>query len=67
MTNGPCADVLEIVIKDLPSLHAAYMSFLPNGVLFISTTQRHELGDEVQLLLTLLDEPAAFHVKGRVL
>ena len=66
MTNGPCADVLEIVIKDLPSLQDAYMSFLCNGGLFISTTQGHELGDEVQLLLTLLDEPAAFNIKGRV-
>ena len=66
MTNGPCADVLETVIKDLPSLHAAYMSFPRNGGLFISTPQGHELGDEVQLLLTLLDEPAAFHIKGRV-
>ena len=34
MTNGPCADVLEIVIKDLPSLHAAYMAFPRNGGLF---------------------------------
>jgi Tfp pilus assembly protein PilZ len=66
MTNGPCADVLEIVIKDQPSLHAAYMSFLRNRGLFISTTQGHELRDEVQLLLTLLREPAAFHIKGRV-
>lgn len=28
MTNGLCADVLEIVIKDLPSSHAAYTSSL---------------------------------------
>ena len=63
MTNGPCADVLEIVIKDPPSLHDAYMSFLCNGGLFISTTQGHELGDEVQLLLTPLDEPAAFNAR----
>ena len=56
MTNGPCADVLEIVIKDLPSLHAAYMSSHRNGELFISITQWHELGDEAQLLPMLLDD-----------
>ena len=66
MTNGPCADVLEIVIKDLPSLHDAYMSFLCNGGLFISTTQGHELGDEVLVLLKLLDQPEKLPVKGRV-
>jgi type IV pilus assembly protein PilZ len=66
MTTRSHAAVLEIWIKDVSSLHAAYMSFLRNGGLFISTTQAHKLGARVRLLLTLLDEPAAIPIEGRV-
>ena len=66
MTTRSHAAVLEIWIKDVSSLHAAYMSFLRNGGLFISTTQAHGLGEQVRLLLTLLDEPAAIPIEGRV-
>ena len=66
MTTRSHAAVLEIWIKDVSSLHAAYMSFLRNGGLFISTTQGHKLGARVRLLLTLLDEPAAIPIEGRV-
>ena len=64
MASRPHAEVLEILIEDLTPLHAAYMSFLCNGGLFISTTQDYELVDKVQLMLTLLDEPAASPTEG---
>ncbi len=64
MTTRPHAEVLDMLMEDLTSLHAAYMSSIYNGGLFISTTQDYELVDKVQLMLTLLDEPAASPTEG---
>ena len=66
MITRPQVEVLGVLIKNLPSFQAANMSFLRNGVRFISAVQGHELGDDkMQLLLTLLDTPAAAPKKGR--
>ena len=66
MTKRSHAAVPEISIKDVSSLHSAYMSFLRNGGLLISTTPAHKLGAQLRLLPTLLDEPAAIPIEGRV-
>ena len=42
------------------------MSFLQNVGLFVPTTRPYRLGDEVFLLLTLMDEPEKLPVAGRV-
>ena len=42
------------------------MSFLLNGGLFVPTTRPYRLGDEIFLLLTLMDEPEKLPVAGRV-
>ncbi|MCU0833110.1 MAG: PilZ domain-containing protein [Chromatiaceae bacterium] len=58
--------ILSFVIKDKNALYAAYMPFVKNGGLFIPTTKRYELGDEIFLLLRLIDEPERLPVAGRV-
>ena len=58
--------ILSFVIKDKSALYAAFMPFLKNGGLFIPTTDRYELGDEIFLLLRLMDEPERVPVAGRV-
>ena len=45
---------------------ALIMSFLQNGGLFVPTTRPYRPGDEVFLLLTLMDEPEKLPVAGRV-
>ena len=45
---------------------ALIMSFLQNGGLFVPTTRPYRLGDEVFLLLTLMDEPEKLPVAARV-
>ena len=45
---------------------ALIMSFLQNGGLFVPTTRPYRLGDEVFLLLTLMDEPEKLPLAGRV-
>jgi type IV pilus assembly protein PilZ len=59
-------DSLTLTIRDQSSLHAAYMSFLRRGGLFVPTTAPYQLGDHVVIVLSLLDEPDAVTVSGRV-
>ena len=47
-------------------LHSSYMPFIKGGGLFIPTEKSFELGDEVFLLLTLLDDPERFAITGKV-
>ncbi len=59
--------ILSLTIKDKNALYAAYMSFVPNGGLFIPTSREYELGDEVFMLLSLLDEPERIPVAGKII
>ena len=47
-------------------LYAAYMPFIQNGGLFIPTNKSYNLGDEVFMLLNLMDEPEKIPVAGKV-
>lgn len=58
--------ILNLTIKNTTALYAAFMPFLKNGGLFIPTNKRYELGDEVFILLTLMDEPERIPIAGRV-
>ena len=49
--------ILSLTIKDRAVLYAAYMPFVRNGGLFVPTNKRYELGEEVFILLALMDEP----------
>ena len=66
MTDSDQQAVLTLTIQDKSVLYGAYMSFLQNGGLFVPTTRPYRLGDEVFLLLTLMDEPEKLPVAGRV-
>ncbi len=48
--------ILSLAIKDKAVLYAAYMPYIHNGGLFIPTNKEYDLGDEVFMLLNLLDE-----------
>jgi type IV pilus assembly protein PilZ len=58
--------ILSLTIKDKNALYAAYMQFVQNGGLFIPTNKPYKLGDEVFMLLTLMDEPERIPVAGRI-
>ena len=58
--------ILSLAIKDKGSLYAAYISFVQNGGLFIPTTKPYKLGDEVFMLLSLMDETERLPVAGNV-
>ena len=56
--------ILSISIKEVGVLYSAYMPFLENGGLFIPTRKQYELGDEVFVLLNLMDEPERIPLAG---
>ena len=64
---APGAGILSLTIKDKAVLFAAYMPFVKNGGLFIPTNKRYAIGDEVFVLLSLMDEPDKLPVAGRVI
>lgn len=63
---GARSGILTLTIKDKAVLYAAYMPFIKNGGLFIPTGKNYHLGDEVFLLLNLMDEPEKLPVAGKV-
>jgi type IV pilus assembly protein PilZ len=58
--------VLSLSIKDKNALYAAYMPFVKNGGLFIPTSRKYKLGEEVFMLLSLLKGNEKIPVAGRV-
>ncbi len=65
--RGARNGILSLAIKDKAVLYAAYMPFVRNGGLFIPTKKEYELGDEVFMLLNLMDEPEKLPVAGKVI
>lgn len=59
--------ILSLTIKDKNALYAAYMQFVQNGGLFIPTSKSYKLGDEVFMLLSLMDEPERLPVAGKII
>jgi len=58
--------VLSLTIKDRAVLYAAYMPFIQNGGLFVPTNKQYGLGDEVFILLSLMDEAEKIPITGQV-
>ncbi|MBL3528873.1 MAG: PilZ domain-containing protein [gamma proteobacterium endosymbiont of Lamellibrachia anaximandri] len=67
MAGGPRQGILSLTIKDKNALYAAYMQFVKNGGLFIPTTKKYRLGDEVFMLLTLMEEAERIPVAGKII
>ncbi len=59
--------ILSLTIKDKNALYAAYMQFVKNGGLFIPTNKKYKLGDEVFMLLTLMEETERIPVAGKII
>ncbi|CAJ0687722.1 hypothetical protein LMG19089_00196 [Ralstonia edaphis] len=58
--------IVSLAIKDEAGLHAAYMPFLKNGGIFVPTQRPYRIGEEVFLVLSLLDRPQKYQVAGKV-
>ena len=58
--------VLSLTISQKSALYAAYIAHLKRGGIFIPTTRPYRLGDDVFMLLTLMDDPNKLPVAGQV-
>jgi type IV pilus assembly protein PilZ len=58
--------ILSLSIKEVGVLYSAYMPFLEHGGLFIPTRKHYDMGDEVFILLNLMDEPERIPLAGTV-
>lgn len=65
-TGGARPGVLSLSIKEKSALYAAYMPYLKHGGIFIPTNKTYRLGDEVFMLLTLMNDTSKIPVAGRV-
>lgn len=58
--------IMTLTLKDKAQLYQAYMPFIRNGGLFVPTNKAYRLGEEVFMLLSLMDEPEKMPVAGKV-
>ena len=58
--------VLSLAIKEKSALYAAYMPYVKGGGLFIPTNKSFKFGEEVFMLLSLVDDPMKLKVVGKV-
>ena len=64
--SGARPGVVQLAIREKAALYAAYMPFVEGGGLFVPTTRTVNLGDELYLILSLMDDPAKLSVTGKV-
>ena len=65
-TTGGRSGILSLTIKDKAVLYSAYMPYLENGGLFVPTNKPYKVGDDVFMLLSLMDETEKIPIAGRV-
>jgi type IV pilus assembly protein PilZ len=59
--------ILSLSIKDKKALYSAYMPFVINGGLFIPTARNYEMGEEIFMLLNLMEETERIPIAGKVI
>jgi type IV pilus assembly protein PilZ len=64
---APRQGILSLSIKDKSALYQAYMPFVTNGGLFIPTDREYQMGQEVFMLLNLMEEPERLPIAGKVI
>jgi type IV pilus assembly protein PilZ len=60
------SSVISIAIRDKQALYMSYMPFIKNGGLFVPTKKDYELGDELFLLVKIMDEEEPIQISGKV-
>jgi type IV pilus assembly protein PilZ len=58
--------ILSLSIPDKNALYKAYMPFVQGGGLFVPSSKKFQLGDEVFLLLTVMEFEERLPIPGKV-
>jgi len=64
---APRQGILSLSIKEKNALYAAYMPFVTNGGLFIPTKRDYKMGEEVFMLLNLMEETERLPIAGKII
>jgi type IV pilus assembly protein PilZ len=57
---------ISLNIKEKSILYAAYMAYVRGGGIFIPTARSYKLGDEIFMLISLMDDATKLPVAGKV-
>jgi len=66
MNMGAEGGILTPELKDQAALYQAYMPFVKGGGLFVNTARQYSIGDDVFVLLTLLEQSEPIPVAAKV-
>ncbi|MFZ5654073.1 MAG: PilZ domain-containing protein [Pseudomonadota bacterium] len=58
--------ILNLSLKDVHEIYGSFMPFIEHGGLFVRTHKEYSLGDQVFVLLDLMDEPEKIPLTGDV-
>jgi len=58
--------VFTLTIRSKAALYAAWIPLLKGGGIFLPSNRSHALGEEVLILLSLLDDPNKIPLQGNV-
>ena len=62
----PRPSVIQLAIKDISALYAAYIPIFADGGVFIPTPRDYQLGEAVYVLLSLPHEAQRYPIAGKV-
>ena len=65
-TTATRPGVFTLVIRSKAALYAAWIPLLKGGGIFLPSNRSHALGDEVLILLTLLDDSNKIPLQGSI-
>ncbi len=65
--SSPRQGILSLSIKEKNALYAAYMPFVENGGLFVPTKRTYKMGEEVFMLLSLMEETERLPIAGKII
>jgi len=58
--------VISIAIKDKQALYMSYMPYIEGGGLFVPSPKDYDLGDEMFLLVHIMNEDEPVNITGKV-
>jgi type IV pilus assembly protein PilZ len=58
--------ILSLAIKEKATLYNSYMPFVKGGGIFVPTPRKYAIGDEVFILMSLLEDKDRLPVAGKV-
>lgn len=63
----PRQGILSLTIKEKNALYVSYMPYVTNGGLFIPTKRQYKMGEEVFMLLNLMEETERLPIAGKII